>query len=78
MANHLGTATGRSHRILLDLADTLGCPVDAFLDGSKSEHLAMTEELLGLWTSVGDAQARRRILDYVRAVKTETEAGQLA
>jgi hypothetical protein len=78
MANHLGTTTGRSHRILLDLADTLGCPVDAFLDGSKPEHLAMTEELLSLWTSVGDAQARRRILDYVRAVKTETEAGQLA
>lgn len=78
MANHLGTATGRSHRIVLDLADTLGCPVDALLDGSKPEHLAMTEELLSLWTSIGDAQARRRILDYVRAVKTATEAGRLA
>ncbi|MCJ2052405.1 hypothetical protein MKL01_22365 [Methylobacterium sp. J-070] len=71
MVDHIGRPTERSHRILHDLADTLGCSVEAFLGKTRPEELAMTEELLSLWSSIGDLEARQRILDCARAAKDE-------
>ncbi|WP_331290758.1 MULTISPECIES: hypothetical protein [Methylobacterium] len=73
MANHSRVPDGRSRRILGDLAETLGCSVDLFFDPGQHDDLSMTEELLTLWFSIEDADARHRILDCARAVKAEAE-----
>ncbi|WP_457106000.1 hypothetical protein [Methylobacterium sp. P5_C11] len=74
MANHTGTAAGRAQRILGALAETLGCSVDVFFGDEARDDIASTEELLSLWFSIEDVQARQRILDCARAVSTEAQA----
>ncbi|ONF46415.1 hypothetical protein CTI14_21425 [Methylobacterium radiotolerans] len=73
MADHSRVPNARSRRILGDLAETLGCPVDVFFDPSQNDDLSMTEELLNLWFSIEDPAARHRILDCARAQKAEAQ-----
>lgn len=69
MADSIEEPSNRSQRILRDLADALGCSVDAFRDRAQPTDSAMTQELLSLWLSVTDTGTRQRILDRLRAAK---------
>jgi hypothetical protein len=69
MADRIEEPSNRSQRILRDLAEALGCSVDAFRDRGQPTDSAMTQELLSLWLSVTDTGTRQRILDSLRAAK---------
>ncbi|MFC6742096.1 hypothetical protein [Methylobacterium tardum] len=59
-------------RILSRIAETLGIPVNVFrgVDDAAGSRLASLDEcveLLEAFKQIGDRQARRRCLSYVRA-----------
>jgi hypothetical protein len=73
MADSIGEPNSRSPRILRDLADALGCSVEAFRDETKPPDIAMTQELLSLWMSITDTGVRERILESLRAAQREAD-----
>lgn len=59
-------------RILIQLAEALAVPIEAFtqVDSGSDERVATIEEcidLLDAFRRIGDRQARRRCLSYVKA-----------
>lgn len=65
-------------QILVSLAEVLGVPVEAFIQGSDlpDEQIANpreTAELLDAWARIDDRQARRRCLSYVKSAAERSE-----
>lgn len=58
--------------MLRRIAEALGQPATAFLDGTPlASDIAEQSELLRIWASLTNRADRRRVLDFARSVASE-------